>query len=822
MAKRVQNYMTAILLCLPILLIGQTTVSGVVTDATNGEPLIGVNVLVQGTATGTATDVDGRYSINTDQSNPILVFSYTGYEDLQLTISEQGSSTQNVSLKESSISLKDVVVSANRVEENLQKIPVAATVLTGIDLQNRSATNSLEALTTAPGLIYDAYSPSQVNMSIRGISTDNVANPGTEQGVGLYINDVFQSRPFGFNATLMDVERIEVLRGPQGTLFGKNTVGGVVHVITEKPKMSNSGAVELSAGNLNYFQVRAKGNVVLAPDKLALRVTGALSQRKAGFVDLNNEDGENKMNFAGLKGSLLFKASEKIDAILDVNWNTDKSSEDTGIALGVRDIDGSLIPIEAPEDRISDAETPVEFNRDQLSASLRIKADIGSGNFLNVISGYGSADDFYLQDADYLPFYLANFSRVQEFSTFTQEVRINSDRDRKFAYVAGVFYANEIIGGEDTNILGADIIPAIAPLLGLPDGYFIPGYEESSTTTAETNSNSFSLFGSGTYKLTEDLKLTAGIRYTNENKDLTYVQSHVPSQAGVDSLGFPLVTAFFPDFGTKDAPFEHNQKDNAITGDVKLEYAFSDNVMSYISFARGFKGAGFNYTQNAFPEEANLIFAPEFINNYEVGFKSKIGNRIRFNAAGYIMNYIDKQEVVVEAASTKVANAPESNGWGIEGELTAILAKGLQLEMSGSVLDFEYGDFPFSADQTGGPTNLKGNKLAKVPDNTWSISPQYTTNIGEKTKLLARVDINHSGKAFNDILNNPDIAREPATLLNARLGASFVNGKYSIALWGKNLTDEVYLAHGIENVLAVTGILNPRRAFGVDLKVAFY
>ncbi len=821
MAKRILYYLIASMICFPIFLCAQVTVSGIITDASNGEPLIGVNILVQGTSTGTITDFDGTYSLSVEP-NAVIEITYTGYEDQQFTITGTGNVTQNVAMSESSIQLKDVVVTANRVEENLQKIPVAATVLTGVDLQNRSATNSLEALTTAPGLIYDAYSPSQVNMSIRGISTDNVANPGTEQGVGLYINDIFQSRPFGFNATLMDVERIEVLRGPQGTLFGKNTVGGVVHVITENPKMSNSGAVELSAGNLNYFQLRAKGNVVLAPDKLALRLTGALSRREAGFVDLNNENAENKMNFAGLKGSLLFKASEKVDAILDVNWSTDKSSEDTGIALGVRDVDGSLIPIEAPEDRVSDADTPVEFNRDQISASLRIKADIGNGNFLNVISGYGSADDFYLQDADYLPLFLANFSRVQEFSTFTQEVRINSDRDRRFAYVAGIFYANEKIGGEDTNILGADIVPAIAPLLGLPDGFSIPGYEESSSTTAETISNSFSLFGSGTYKLTDDLKLTAGIRYTNENKDLSYVQSHVPSQAGVDALGFPLITAFFPDFATENAPFEHNQKDNAITGDVKLEYAISDDMMSYVSFARGFKGAGFNYTQNAFPEASNLIFAPEFINNYEIGFKSKIGNRVRFNAAGFIMKYFDKQEVVVEAASTKVANAPESDGWGIEGELTAILAKGFQVEMSGSVLDFEYGDFPFSADQTGGPTNLRGNKLAKVPENTWSISPQYTTTIGEKTKLLARVDINHSGKAFNDILNNPDIAREPATLLNARLGLNFANGKYSVAVWGKNLTDEVYLAHGIENVLAVTGILNPRRAFGVDLRVAFY
>ena len=800
------------LLLLPSFFMAQTTVSGIVTDASNGEPLIGVNVLIQGTSSGTVTDFDGAYSLTTDQSNPVLAFSYTGYEDQEIAITSTGNVTQNVAMGESSIQLKDVVVTANRVEENLQKIPVAATVMTGIDLQNRSAQTSLEGLTSTPGLIYDAPLPSAVTLSIRGIAT-NQENVGVEQGVGMYINDVYQSRPFGFNATLMDVERIEVLRGPQGTLFGKNTVGGVVHLITENPKMSNSGAIEVSAGNLKYFQLRGKANVMLVPDKLAFRLSGALSRREAGFVD--HAVSENKMNFLGLKGSLLFRASEKVSAILDVNWSKDKSGETTYIYRGFPDFPG-----ERPEDRVNNANTPFDWSRDQLSGSLRIKADLGGNNELNLISSLGGSEDFAYQESDWSAADYVDFSRLQDFSTFTQEIRINSDRDRKFAYVAGIFYANEKITGQDAGYFKEPLIPdVIAPLFGLPDGFTVPGYAEHSTTDAQTKSNSFSLFGSGTYKLSDKLKLTAGLRFIREDKDLTFNQLHTPHQGGVDAFGFPLVTAFFPDFQT-----EVGQDDSALSGNVNLEYAVTDNVLTYASFARGYKGSGFNFTENALPSNEGLVFAPEKVNNYEIGFKSKFNNRVRLNMAGYIMKYFDKQEIVVESTSTRIANAPESSGWGIEAELSAILAKGFQVDLSGAILDFEYDDFPFSEDpQTSGlPANLEGNRLSKVPENTWTISPQYSTTLGNGTKLLARVDINHTGQSFNDILNTEFIQRDAVTLMNARLSLDFNNGKYGIGLWGKNLTDEVYLAHGLDLIFGANANLNLRRSFGVDLRVAFY
>ncbi len=808
------------LIFLPGTLLAQISVSGKITDASSGEGLYGVNVLIQGTGTGTTSDLDGSYQLSVPDPGAVLIFTYTGYETQNVTISGAEQEPRDIVMVESALQLKDVVVTANRVEENLQQIPVAATVLTGIDLRSRSATNSLDALSSTPGLIFDAYTPGSISLSLRGIAT-NLENAGIEQGIGMYVNDVYQSRPFGFNATLMDVERVEVLRGPQGTLFGKNTVGGVVHIITEDPKMNHSGAVELGVGSNNFFQLRAKANVMLAPEKLALRLGGAMSKRKAGFVD--HDASTNKMDFMGLKASLLYRASDKVDALLDVNWSEDKSGEVYSIYLGY-DADN---PEERPEDRRTEADQPFDWSRDQFSSSLRVRADLGGDHSLNIISAYGRSSDAGLQESDWSPAAFVNFSHAQEFSTFTQEVRINSGRDRTFAYVAGLFYANETITGSDAGYFLEPLIPAvIAPLFGLPDGFTIPGYEESSTTDAETKSNSFSIFGSGTYRLNEQLKLTAGLRFISENKDLTIAQTHIPHQGGVEAFGFPLVTAFFPDFGSKANPEQFSQTDNALSGNLSLEYTPSENVLTYLSFARGYKGSGFNFTENAVPSEQSLIFAPETVNNYEVGLKSKIGSRMRFNLAGYVMKYFDKQELVVEATSTRVANAPESNGWGLEAELSAILAKGLQLDVSGAILDFEYADFPFATDQTnpepGVPVNLEGNKLSKVPENTWSISPQYTTKLGTSGKLLVRLDLNHTGDSFNDILNTMIIRRKAATLLNARLGFDFNHGKYGIALWGKNMTDEAFVAGGVDLIFGANGQLNARRVFGVDLRVAFY
>ena len=301
-----------ICLLFSVTVFAQTTVTGTITDAANGEPLIGVNITLEGTSTGTVSGLDGSYQINATSANPTITASYVGYVAQSQTAN---GNTLDFALRENTAEFKTVIVTANKVEEDLQKIPLAATVVSGIDLENQSATGTLEALATTPNVITDTYGASLVSISIRGLST-NFDGLGLEQSVGMYINDVYQPRGYGFNSTLMDVERVEVLRGPQGTLFGKNTIGGVVHIITEDPKFTNSGAVELSLGNASYFQTRAKANFKLS-DKAAFRISGALSRRDGIITEATNPAVQdlNKTDFIGFRGGLLLKPNANVDVL---------------------------------------------------------------------------------------------------------------------------------------------------------------------------------------------------------------------------------------------------------------------------------------------------------------------------------------------------------------------------------------------------------------------------------------------------------------------------------------------------------------------------
>lgn len=284
----------------------QVIIQGVITDATNNVPIIGAVVGDKRQEIMTTSNEQGRYEllipVEANGDVIIVTINYLGYKEVKRVVEilpeDVGETlTQNVELYIDPVALQDVTVTANKVEENLQDVPIAASVIDARNLEVRTVSSTQQAVETIPNLVFDAFVPGQPVISLRGLAT-NVTNPGIENSVGLYIDDVFQSRSFNFNSVLMDINRVEVLRGPQGTLFGKNTIGGLLHIISEAPKFDNFGAVELSGGNFNLLQVRAKANVELVQDKLALRLTGAYKRRN-GWIKENNPllQDENGINF---------------------------------------------------------------------------------------------------------------------------------------------------------------------------------------------------------------------------------------------------------------------------------------------------------------------------------------------------------------------------------------------------------------------------------------------------------------------------------------------------------------------------------------------
>ena len=340
MKKRLYYYYLGVVICLVfggISLEAQTIIKGKVTDKATGEPLIGVQVFADGTPAFAETDETGYYAIKIpykkDQVYQLVRFQYLGYAEFSdfYRVTPDGKlfeSAEDIALTSQAVKIEDVIVTANKVEEEMQDVPIAISVVDAKEIEQKTASNVAEAFFSIPNLLVESYVPGSFSFSVRGLNSD-FSNPGIENSVGLYIDDVYFSRAYHFNSSLMDIEKVEVLRGPQGTLFGKNTIGGVLHVQTESPKMGNSGAIELSGGNFSLFQLRGKANIMLAKDKLAVRVTGAYRQRDGWLLIENNDRAKaaNKTQFLGGRLSLLYQPTDRLRITLKGTKSEDFKAE---------------------------------------------------------------------------------------------------------------------------------------------------------------------------------------------------------------------------------------------------------------------------------------------------------------------------------------------------------------------------------------------------------------------------------------------------------------------------------------------------------------
>ena len=794
-------------------LYSQTVISGRVVDASSNKVLTDVNVSVEGTAIGSATDDNGIYFITIPiKSDSVIkvVTDYVGYRQASISVAvvPGDSVIRNFQLSEIILELKPVIVTANRLEENLQDVSIAATVITAEELQNRTINNSLEALAGVPNLIYDEIQPSITSFSIRGISTNNLDNVGFEGGVGMYIDEVYFSRPFGFNSTLIDAARIEVLRGPQGTHFGKNTIGGLIHIVSQKPRMQNYVTVELNSGNFDYFLTRAKINAELISNKLAFYLTGAFKRRNGWLKDRNmaNQDA-NQAKFWGLRGALLWQVNDKIEVLFRGNYGNDNSAENTLEYFGKPE--GSPFPgIDINyKDRLVETNTPYFFERRLYGASGYVNIIFNEYVFSSITS-YNRDDDEVIIDSDLTRFDAVAFGRIERLETFSQELRLTFAHQKNFSLIAGLYYLHENIYGRDSTAVGPDFFQL--------DGFSVEGFFESAAAFGRIKSKSYAGYFSASYWFNEQWRVNAGLRYTIEQKDFDYWQTVITfpnpelSVIGVAAVPLPLP-------GSSDPTLKRRAEDEAPTGNIGIDYRLNKDALLYAKYARGFKGSGFSIVNIADSSGGELVFKPEYLNSYELGVKSMlIKKKVRINAAAFYQDYQNKQETLIIDVRNLVANADKVTGFGGEIEISTIITAELQSDLSIGYLDLKYKDFKF------GGEDLSGNRLQKAPEWTVGFSPQYTTLFSPNWQLLLRMDVYYTSKAYSDLTNIESIAREAGTLLNGRLAFSYQNERYSIALWGKNLTDEIFIQHGTLFDWGDQVVVNPPRMFGVEFMAKIY
>ena len=698
--------------------------------------------------------------------------------------------------------VEEIVVQARRREEFLEDTPVSVTALGANTIREAGVTRLDEVQDLVPNLQFTAGRNLESTVRVRGVGTAT-GEIAFDPGVGIYIDGVFMPRSFGNIIDVLDVQQIEVLRGPQGTLFGKNTVGGAINITTTKPSEELEGFVFLRPGNLDTIDTRVMLNVPVLENRVFARVAFG-SQEDSGYFD-NRFRGQGYSN----RGSTAFLGSLRIlpidDVIIDVSgtWARQHSFGKGGQCVTIRREGlGSLVPgfydaCDRSEPFSGSPNVAQILDVQSYGTWGTIRWDVGDVGpledvTLKSLTSWRQQKPRRRDDLDQTEFQMLQLSntggdpldgsgRTQE--QISQEFQWNGGAlDGALSYVTGAFLFWE--NGNDVSVTQA--VPSV--LNSVTEG----------TTTIDNFT--WALFGQATWDLTSWASLTGGVRYTSDGKELGIINRDPRTDAPptVDDSNSKTFTAWTP-MGSLALTLPEDLMDATPL----------DHVMGYFTYSRGFKGGGFNGVINPQAEEL-LPFDPETLDMFELGLKSiTFDQRLTLNLSLFYGNYDDLQVTVLSAIEDpdsptgfqfirETLNAATATTKGIEAELLAVPFDGAQVRGSIGYLDARYDTFESISDLDGDPISRDGQRFVGTPELQSYLAVQYSFPVamgdGEWLNgwLTPRIDW-----AYNSAVNwaGPEIAQAEQrgyNLIHARLSYDFLDDRAQIALWGRNLTDEAY------------------------------
>ena len=687
------------------------------------------------------------------------------------------SATKNVRSK-----LEEITVTARKRNESIQDVPISIVALSAAEIESRSLSSLRDLGQFVTNVSY--FQNGQVGngsaaVFIRGVGQFNVF-PTRDPGVGIYLDGVFLGRMQGVDLDLTDVERVEVLRGPQGTLFGKNTTGGAINIVTAKPDLDGfSGSAEVIFGRYDRIDGRLGVNVPLVPGKLGAKLAVS-SRNQDGYgrrLDFTTGDtlvDAGDVDRVSTRGSLYWTPTEDFNALLSFNYARHR---ETGAPRKIAEFitvpttfvaqvyNNFLNPDYGPafttSNNFDNFATGTDANDvDAWGTSLTLSWDIGSLN-LKSISAYRDNDSFVGVDPDGTPHRFIDSANTFDFDQISQEIQLGglAFNDR-LNWVTGLFYFEEDNTENSTTEFAVEVFQAI--------GLEVPANDIEQT---DTTSESIAVFGQGTFSLTKQLSLTAGVRYTDEEK--SFERSSIASLSGV-----PL-----PGIAKKKASFD------AVTGRVGAVYRFNEDVMVYASLSEGFLSGGINVSAQAAPP-----FKPEKLTSYEVGLKSEyFDKRLRFNSAFFYSDYKDIQFSIISVLPgtlipiRTIGNAAKAEVWGFEMDASAVPLESIILSAGIGHIDAKYEE----VDSSSGITT--DTDFALTPKWSATLSGTYEMPLGSGGDIKANVSYSYKSQIEHNIPNNPFIRQDGYGLVNVRLIWISPGSDWEVAVFGTNLTDEEYL-----------------------------
>lgn len=708
-----------------------------------------------------------------------------------------------------------IVVTARRREERLQDVPLSVAVASGEELEARSIENLEELGQTTPNFHF-AEQPNGGRMSgvafIRGVGQRD-ANSAYDPAVGIYVDGVYMGRAYGSNLDFMDVARVEVLRGPQGTLFGKNASGGVINIISERPDVDAdtvSARFQASLGSYNRLDLGASINIPLA-DRAALRISAASNDRD-GFGDRIDGQEMADANRTNVRAQFRLEASEHftIDLAADSFEFDEKNAAyrlvDVNPAVatvaaynGARDPDYNDSWVSAPF--FSNGTGPNASAGDIWGVSATLTYD-WSGATLRSITAYRELQLINQMDIDGSPINFLDKLESLEQNQFSQEFQLTgSSFNDRFDWVLGVYYFDE-------SIVNPTSFPVIFDLFG---------FTRSFTRTYDVENEALAIYGQGSFAITDRLNLTAGVRATRDEKRVHVTQVNYP--AG-NVLLFPAQNGEFTS--------------EVLLPRLGLDYHWSDDLMTFVSVAAGSRNGGFN-GQAARPTDFTS-FDDETVWTYEVGLRSDFWNaRMRLNATIFYSDYRDLQlqingSTIVSGSPLPfniITNVPEAHIQGAEIDLTLRPTDNLLLTAGLGLTEGAYDELPTDAQFIASSLITLDSKMSNMPEQSWSIGAEQTFNFGGGYDLIVRADYAYRSRIYYNQENTANVTQPGYGLLNARLTLETPSG-FSLSLWGTNLTDEEYIIGGYDDAITPNpglgfsfAMMGPPREVGVSAAFRF-
>lgn len=768
------------LICFAVNAQQKSKITGTVKDA-NAASISAVNIQVLNTNLSTVTNSNGEFELKNVPSGKInLRISAIGYATIVKLVN--GNETLNVVLQQSNSRLDEVTVSAQKTEENIQNIPSAITAFTAEKVTDYRIQNTRDLATIVPNLYSSNPGDGRNITSIRGIGTTSY-----DPAVATYIDGVNQFGLDTYIASLFDVERIEVLRGPQGTLYGRNAMGGVINIITKQPSNYTTGFAGVDVGNYGQQRYSAGIRTALVKDKLFFGAAGLYNRMDGFYTNSFNNSKFDKLH--GYLGNyyLKFLASDKFALILNVKHNENRNNGTFPLAGSVNDA------LENPFVLNQNAITKMVDNLFNTSLSANYAGE--SINFSSQ-TAYQSNYRYYTQpiDGDFSPIdgvsivnnYGKDFNKVQ---VYTQEFKLSSpaSNNSNLKWVAGLYGFHQNSPVKQGTYFGAD-----AALVGAPFPFF------TSLNTNTGKSYGLAAFGQITYSITDKLAATVGLRYDYEHKKQT-------------ALGEFLMDGMDPVVTQNDTAATANFK--AFSPKFSLAYSIEDNNTIYASYSRGFRAGGITQLGSD-PSVLPLVaYKPEYSNNFEIGSKNTfLDERLSINIAAFYIKLTDAQipVLVLPDAVTITRNAGELTSKGLELELSAKPVKGLNVDYNFGYTDATYTSLQLP--QNGATVNLNGNRQIYTPEITSMLALQYAYELDKSSKinLIARGEWLFTGNQFYDLANQ--IEQKGYNLFNAKLGVS--NKRFDLFFWGRNLGNKTYIDYAYDFGAAHLG--NPK-TYGVSL-----